>query len=646
MQSTAMHPFRLIRRALPALLAILLAAAAAIATTMRPKDVDCPVCEKRVTVQVIGSWTGGGCDGDLGPRVRGGSVLPFQVWTCPGCRYSAWAGDFPKGPKPETRERIRKGLEPPAPVAADADQRDIPAWAKYDLAARVMDWDGAPDSSREWLLLNGAWAVRQDSARARRALLEDPDLAARFDAAWEKVHREANTVKAPPGETLLLSLVRDEAAAAAAERAAASERAAGRPDPLADLVAACLHRSIGENAAAGPILAHLKADESAPAPVRDAATAVAASIARERAFQERALTLLTSETRPSDESPEKRAASRITAADTLRRLGRGKDAVALFLEAARDADVPAWAVAFARHGLARSGAGEEAPSVLAAAEARAREGLRKKLLDPGEAMDAARLVGDSDDSAFFPDLVAALAHESKVVREAALVGFHRMDRRDLPPEAVAALEKVVRTRKEEPRLKESAISRLSEEAAPCCRALFREASSWASSRIRGEALEGIARCGTEEDVPVLLDFLARGKGIFQDFEFQGCLRTLTILANREIRDEEVAIAWWQKAKWTRREEWAVEGFRGAGAAIDSLRGREAIPALLGLLDQGKPWVRFNALRALREETGQRFGWDRNTHVWNRDESQGLFRDGTPAFVDEWRAWWAAESKKR
>ena len=623
--------------ALSLLLALGLAAAAvappaARATTVRSKDVGCPVCGKTITVQYIASWTGDGCDGDLAPRVAGGAVLPYSVWTCEHCRYSNRAGNFEKGVKEETKKRILAGLEAPGSTEE--------TWVKFDLAARIAEWEGAAPSDRGVLLLNGAWAVRQEAWEALRPVTGKKELAPAFEAAMDRVHGEARRLPPPPGEILLSSLARSEAAAAAAEREAAAARAAGKGDPILDLAAAFLHRRTGENDAAGRMLGACT-EPASPQGIRDAAAALAASMGRERAFQEAALSLLEPGARTPEGDAGARAWARITVADTLRRLGRPAEATPLILAAVKDEECPAWGVALVRHGLAKLGVGGEALEVVAAAEGRARASLRKRLTDPETAEEAARLIGDSADPGFFPDLVAALGQEDGDVREAAIMALHRMDSLDLPPDLVEALGRIALDRRAGRKIRESALRRLEEEAHPSSLPVFREGLEDPSFEgIRSESMDGLARCGEEEDAARLLAYLEKKKDSEEEVPKRTALRALTCLANREFADAGAAATWWETAKGRGRMAWVLEGFKAEGAEIAAPPTRASIPVLLGLLDSGKPWVRWNAHRILRSLTGKRFGWDRHTHVWN---SGPLRREEErPAWVEDWIAWWAAE----
>ena len=266
-----------------AVLAVLALAAATQADTYRSKRVDCPVCENHFTVGVVRSWTSGGGDGDLGPRVLGGAVLAHSVWTCPRCRYSAWADDFPKGVKPETKKRILAGFEPMEPLPAKVSS--IPVAVKFDLAARVLAWEGADAEGRGRVLLTGAWAVRQGGRQALHPMDEDEPLKARLTQALHDAWEAGEAAPIPMQRALLTSLLRIEASAAAAERRALAARNSGTPDPILALTAAWLHRRTGEHARAAPFVKGLLADAAMPAPIRAAAQGLKVSMGRERALQ-------------------------------------------------------------------------------------------------------------------------------------------------------------------------------------------------------------------------------------------------------------------------------------------------------------------------------------------------------------------------
>jgi len=605
--------------------------------------VDCPVCEKKdIYMPYIDSWSGLGNPGRLGPRVTNLPSEPFTVWTCPNCRYSNWFSKFEEGVKQETKKRILEELE--APVPGDKRSGWLPTWARYDLAARILEWDGASPRDRGTLLIAGAWAVRQDDTLW--AVKHDDALAPRLWKALEAAQQWSTSVPVPAGEKLLSWLVRSEAEAAAAEQAAIEARAAGKPDPILDLVAAFLHRQLGESEAVTRILARMK-DPTAPAAVREVAKAFAVSMTRERAFQELALPLLREEDPVLAVQPEARAWTRITCADTLRRLGRTTEATGLFLETAGDPEAPAWAVALVRHGLVKTGAEEEALGLLAAAETRAREALRKQLVDPQTADPAARLIGDLADATFFPDLLHALAHDSNEVRASALMALGRMGTLDLPPAAIEALGRLSRNKEVGDSIRDSALSILRREASPVSLPLFRAALDDDNHDIREQGVDALARCGEPQDVPRLLAFLERGKDAVEWYERRDALQALVSLANRDFSSAQDAATWWQSAKGRSRVDWVLEGFRAAGTEIAPPLSLESIPALLDLLDAGRerdqPWLTWNAHRILRDLTGQRFGWDCLTSVWSAKPPR-IREKERPFWVEQWRAWWAAQQK--
>ena len=73
----------------------------------------------------------------------------------------------------------------------------------------------------------------------------------------------------------------------------------------------------------------------------------------------------------------------------------------------------------------------------------------------------------------------------------------------------------------------------------------------------------------------------------------------------------------------------------AGIQIIDPGSRECVPRLLDTLDDARHWIRFNALRALRELSGERFGWKELTATYEHEWSAGRRAPG----IARWRHWW-------
>ena len=637
----------MVRLARALAVAVILAIAATTeADTYRSKDVDCPICSNRFTVELVSSMTQGGVDGDLAPRVvGGGAVLARAVWSCPRCRYAAWARDFSKGVKPETKARILAGLEPMEPLPADTSP--IPVALSFDLAARILALEGATAERRGWTFLTGAWAVRQGSGVATRPVYEDEQLAARWREAHGDAWEAGMEAVIPMKRALLKRLLRLEAEAAQAARAALAARKAGTPDPILTLAAAWLHRRTGEHARAAPFVASLLADGDLPAPIRAAAQDLEVSIRRERALQERALPLLLEAAHDPAVDGAVRTRHRISAADTLRRLGRPADAVPLFVLAAQDAELNDWHVAVVRHGLVQCAAlaGENEQAVVAA-EARSRAALLKQLAVPETARGAARIIGNSDDPSYWPAIAKALASDEDAVCDAALLAVLRMEELPLPEDVRLALEARAGDPTEGSSERSRALGRLALEAHPASRPLFLKVLSDADEWLRGRAIEGLARCGEAPAAEALVARLGAQPGRPEDYVERKCLLALSGLANRELLTRDAARAWWKDARAKGREAWVLEGFRTTGKSISSLQGRAAIVVLLELLDHEHPWIRWNAERALHEETGERIGWHFDLHKWRPPEKRRGPGGLASIQARAWRAWWATDGSLR
>lgn len=143
------------------------------ATTAYPVPVVCPVCAEKLQAHVIGSTNNmGGQDRDFFSRAAGSPAFMLAITSCPKCLYSGFEKDFvpadaEKGAGPEidaeTRQAILggKALHAPASLASSGrDPKDLPAWAKLDLAAQVAALQGVDPDRLSTMHQRASWSVR------------------------------------------------------------------------------------------------------------------------------------------------------------------------------------------------------------------------------------------------------------------------------------------------------------------------------------------------------------------------------------------------------------------------------------------------------------------------------------------------------
>ena len=164
------------------------------ATILAPKVITCPVDGKKFTVQVIASTNFQGMDRDLRKRTTGTSFYEVIVWTCPGNYYSGYRGDFAvkldealkKKIREELRPRVKLGLIDLGPFRIGSSS----IWAKYELAARVFEWRGEPETKIAHAYLRASYFLKSPEAKVgqgpdgpldRRSLLTEMRLKA---AIW------------------------------------------------------------------------------------------------------------------------------------------------------------------------------------------------------------------------------------------------------------------------------------------------------------------------------------------------------------------------------------------------------------------------------------------------------------------------------
>ena len=134
-------------------------------TTLRPIELQCPVCETQFHSQAVAATDGfGGKHTDFHQQASGTQPLAHQVHTCTRCGYSGSERDFAPDAElsPLVIEHVWSELAPAAgPAQSGSD--------KYEAAAKVAEWQGMEPRYVGDLLLRAAWCcVDEDDVEAER----------------------------------------------------------------------------------------------------------------------------------------------------------------------------------------------------------------------------------------------------------------------------------------------------------------------------------------------------------------------------------------------------------------------------------------------------------------------------------------------
>ncbi len=132
-------------------------------TTIEPRELNCPVCATTFAAQVLTSTnTLGMRTTDLRTLAAGFQPQEFIVHTCPTCGYSGESDQFLSVGHvvpsvridAEMTARIRSSITPLV------QRGKIDAARRWELAAWVTEWSGAPDEDIAWHYLNAAWCCQ------------------------------------------------------------------------------------------------------------------------------------------------------------------------------------------------------------------------------------------------------------------------------------------------------------------------------------------------------------------------------------------------------------------------------------------------------------------------------------------------------
>ncbi len=479
-----------------------------------------------------------------------------------------------------------------------------------------------------------------------------------------------------------------------------AEVAAGELSPadsaLQEFEAAALYRARGENGLAVPMLQRLQESEVLPPPFRAVSGNMLESIEIERRFQREALEMVEEAIEKGLLKDEALAVHQYLAGELLRRLEEPERAASWYQSALESESVPTHIMAMAEAALKSIGVEYEVSEEnRLASRKRAVDKLIAALNDPETADFAARQLGALADPLAVPGVIEAMKHEDAEVRASAARAFQW-----LPDESGAAVDALCDLLLNDPDedVRAAAASSLADIASEKSKdalieALLKGTSVYARENAaralgnignpsagpalmqalddeyfmtQGAAVRALGIVGYPECIPRLMEALGRyyrGEdpavaggivGCVDENEEALCLITntwfwpqeypLDLAERKALRDRAYKEfqAWWEANKDKSPEEWVLSGFRRAGYAIEDLAEQESIPVLIRALEDERRAVRFNALKTLRNLTGQSFGW---VQVPSRATyPRIIFESG--AGLKQWEQWWEENKPKQ
>lgn len=129
-------------------------------TTLQQIELHCPICDSTFRSQAVVSTNSfGGKRTDFHERAAGTQPLPYLVHTCSRCGYSGAERDFSEEAEVTAtlREHVWNELTPRLPTEA------LTGSEKYELAARIAEWQSAEPRHVADLLLRAAWCCVDES---------------------------------------------------------------------------------------------------------------------------------------------------------------------------------------------------------------------------------------------------------------------------------------------------------------------------------------------------------------------------------------------------------------------------------------------------------------------------------------------------
>ena len=464
---------------------------------------------------------------------------------------------------------------------------------------------------------------------------------------------------------------------------------------LQEFEAAALYRARGENGLAVPMLQRLQESEVLFPPFRAVSRNMLESIEIERRFQREALETVEEAIEKGLLKDEALAVHQYLAGELLRRLEEPERAASWYQSALESESIPAHVLPLAEAALKSIGVEYEVSEEHRLTSRKRTVGkLIAALNDPETSDFAARQLGALADPLALPGVIKALKHEDAQVRASAARTFHWLP--DASGAAVDALCDLLLNDPDED-VRTAAASSLADIASDKSKdalieALLKDTSVYARENAaralgnigdpsagpalvqalddeyfmtQGAAVRALGIVGYPECIPRLLEALSRhyrGEdpavaggivGFDDENEEALCLITNTwfwpekyppdwaerkVLRERAYKDFQ---AWWEANKDKSPEEWVLAGLRRAGYTIEDLTEQESIPVLIRALEDERRAVRFNALKTLRNLTGQSFGW---VQVPSRATYPRIIFERGAGFK-QWEQWWE-ENKPR
>jgi uncharacterized protein (DUF2225 family) len=134
-------------------------------TTLHKIELTCPICQQVFSSQAVLSTNLLGKRTDFHETTVGPQPLPYFVHTCSRCGYSGGQQDFDDDAavNPVVKEHVWDELAPKLP------SHPLTGSDKYEFAAKVAIWQGAPPRRVADLFLRAAWCcVDEGDVEAER----------------------------------------------------------------------------------------------------------------------------------------------------------------------------------------------------------------------------------------------------------------------------------------------------------------------------------------------------------------------------------------------------------------------------------------------------------------------------------------------
>ncbi|HET7584001.1 MAG TPA: DUF2225 domain-containing protein [Gemmatimonadaceae bacterium] len=137
-------------------------------TTLRQIHLTCPVCGNRFASQAVLSTNSfGGKRTDFHERAAGTQPLPYFIHVCSTCGYAGSERDF--GDDADVTFTLKEHLLTELTPRVTATAGTFTGSEKYELAARIAEWQGAEPRRIADLYLRAAWCcVDEGDVEAER----------------------------------------------------------------------------------------------------------------------------------------------------------------------------------------------------------------------------------------------------------------------------------------------------------------------------------------------------------------------------------------------------------------------------------------------------------------------------------------------